>query len=115
MNRIVGSNRRQIGVFAVTFATAGVLFAQAPPVSRDAWQRPDDIVSALSLTPGSRVADIGAGDGYFTTRLALAVGPDGRVLAVDIEQKMLDALKQLVEKEKLSNVDLILGAPDDPR
>lgn len=93
----------------------GVLVAQSPPVSRDAWQRPDDIVAALRLSAGSRVADVGAGDGYFTTLLARAVGREGHVLAVDIDQKMLDALKQLLEKEKLSNVDVIRGEPDDPR
>lgn len=108
--------RRYVSIFLGAFAAGiGVLVAQSQPVSRDSWQRPDDIIAALGLSTGSRVADVGAGDGYFTMRLAQAVGSVGRVLAVDIEQKMLDALKQLVEKEKLSNVDLIRAEPDNPR
>lgn len=100
------------GVLAV--ATC-VLFAQSPATSREVWQRPDDIVAALALTAGSRVADLGAGDGFFTVRLSRAVRPEGRVLAVDIDQKMLERLKQLVERDTLSNVDVIRGEPDDPR
>ncbi len=116
MNGIARRSAPVVSILAGAFVAAtGVLVAQSQSVSRDAWQRPDDIVAALGLVAGSRVADVGAGDGYFTTRLARAVGPEGRVLAVDIEQKMLDALKQLVEKEKLSNVDLIRAEADDPR
>jgi ubiquinone/menaquinone biosynthesis C-methylase UbiE len=99
------------GVLAVATCT---LAAQSPAPSREVWQRPDDIVAALGLTPGSRVVDVGAGDGFFTVRLARAVGPSGRVLAVDVEPKMLEALKQLTQKEKLPNVDVIQGEPNDP-
>lgn len=99
---------------ALSVATCVVL-AQAPRTSREEWQRPDDIVAALGLTPGVRVADVGAGDGFFTVRLARAVGPSGRVFAVDVEPKMLEALKQLTQKEKLANVDTIQGEQNDPR
>ena len=113
MNSIaLRSARLLVGAFA---AATGVLVAQSPSTSRDVWQRPDDIVAALALTPGSRVADVGAGDGFFTLRLAGAVGPTGRVLAVDIAEKMLELLRQLVEREKLSNVDVIHGEAADPR
>jgi ubiquinone/menaquinone biosynthesis C-methylase UbiE len=116
MNRIARPCARLVGILAGAFAAAtSVLVAQSPPTSREVWQRPDDIVAALALTAGSQVADVGAGDGFFTLRLARAVGPEGRVLAVDIDQKMLELLKQLAEKEKLSNVDVIRGEPDDPR
>ncbi len=116
MSRIARPCARHVGILAGAFAAATcVLFAQSPPTSREVWQRPDDIVAALALAAGSRVADVGAGDGFFTVRLARAVGPEGRVLAVEIDQKMLELLKQLVEREKLSNVDVIRGEPNDPR
>lgn len=99
---------------AVLALVTCALTAQAPDSSREAWQRPDEIVAALGLNPGSSVADVGAGDGFFTVRLARAVGPSGRVLAVDVEPKMLEALKQLVGKEKLPNVDVVRGEPNDP-
>jgi ubiquinone/menaquinone biosynthesis C-methylase UbiE len=116
MNGIARRSLRQIAVVASAFAAAtSVLFAQAPATSREVWQRPDDIIAALALTAGSNVADVGAGDGFFTARLARAVGPEGRVLAVDIDQKMLERLKQLVEKDKLSNVDVVGGESNDPQ
>jgi ubiquinone/menaquinone biosynthesis C-methylase UbiE len=116
MNGIARRCSRRVALIAGVFVvTTCVLFAQSPGPSREVWQRPDDIVAALALTAGSRVADIGAGDGFFTARLARAVGPEGSVLAVDIDQKMLEQLKQLVEREKLSNVDVIRGEPNDPR
>jgi ubiquinone/menaquinone biosynthesis C-methylase UbiE len=99
---------------ALSFATCALL-AQAPSTTREAWLRPDDIVAALGIRPGSRVAEVGAGTGFFIARLSRAVGPDGRVLAVDVPQKMLDQLKQLAEKEGLSNVDVIRGELNDPR
>jgi len=116
MNGIVRPCARPFAVIASVFAAATcVLFAQAPATDRDVWQRPDDIVAALGLTAGSRVADVGAGDGFFTARLARTVGPEGRVLAVDIDEKVLERLKQRVEKDGLSNVDVIRGEPNDPR
>jgi ubiquinone/menaquinone biosynthesis C-methylase UbiE len=69
----------------------------------------------MNLAPGAQVADVGAGDGYFTTRLARAVGPAGRVYAVDISPSALDRLKRRVSDEGLENVEAILGAADDPR
>jgi precorrin-6B methylase 2 len=114
MNGIGRPCARQVAVIAMAVAAATcVLFAQAP-TSREVWQRPDDIVAALALTGGSRVADVGAGDGFFTIRLARAVGTEGRVLAVDIDQKVLERLKRLVETHKLLNVDVIRGEPTDP-
>ena len=65
--------------------------------SRAAWQRPDEVVSALGLQPGDTVCDIGSGPGYFTLRLARAVGPGGRVYAVDVEPRMLEELRGRLE------------------
>jgi ubiquinone/menaquinone biosynthesis C-methylase UbiE/phosphohistidine phosphatase SixA len=81
---------------------------------RDAWQRPAQVVSALRLREGDSVADVGAGSGYFTLRLAGAVGAGGRVHAVDISRDMLSHLEQRVRAAGVPNVDLILAKPDDP-
>jgi ubiquinone/menaquinone biosynthesis C-methylase UbiE/rhodanese-related sulfurtransferase len=85
------------------------------PASRESWQRVPDIFAAMNLANGAHVADVGAGDGFFTTRLAKAVGPTGRVYAVDISQSALDRLKRRVAEEGLQNVEVILGTADDPR
>jgi len=86
-----------------------------PRETREQWQRIPDIFVALRVAPGSRVADVGAGDGYFTERLAKHVGPGGRVFAVDVVESALAQLRRLVEGEKLANVELVLGEADDPR
>ena len=82
---------------------------------RESWQRVPDIFSALGIVSGSKVADVGAGDGFFTTRLEKAVGTDGRVYAVDVSKNALDRLTRRVADAGLTNVDAILGTPADPR
>src|SRR3954471_17599650 len=81
---------------------------------RDAWQKPDDVVSLLQLWPGNVVADVGAGTGYFEPYLAKAVGPSGRVLALDVEPHMVAYVKRRVKKERLGNVAVQKVAADDP-
>ena len=81
---------------------------------RDNWQKVPEIFEAMGVEEGSHVADIGAGWGYFTTRFGKAVGPQGRVLAVDIDEKILEDLRQAVKKEGLTNVEVIISKPDDP-
>lgn len=81
---------------------------------RDAWQMPGEVIRALELESNDVVADIGAGTGYFTVRLAQAV-PEGRVYAVDIERDMVRFLQERVRREKLENVSPIAGKPDDPQ
>jgi len=56
--------------------------------NRDEWQKPEEVIKALSIQPGDHVADLGSGSGYFTFRLADAVGPTGKVYAVDIDKDM---------------------------
>jgi ubiquinone/menaquinone biosynthesis C-methylase UbiE len=82
--------------------------------SRDEWQQPERVIAALGIRSGDRVADLGAGSGYFTLRLAPAVGPDGRVYAVDVDEEMNEYLRQRVAQEGLANVDVILGRFEDP-
>jgi len=79
--------------------------------ARDAWQMPDRVIAALGLTTGLTVADIGAGTGYFTLRLARsATAP--RVFAVDIEPAMVDHVRQRAAREGLSNVVAVKAAAD---
>jgi len=76
--------------------------------ARDAWQMPARVIDALALKPGMKVADIGAGTGYFSMRLART--PGVAVFAVDVEPKMVEYLKQRAAKEKLANVTPVLAA-----
>ena len=81
---------------------------------RDEWQKPDTIIEALKLENGQVVADVGAGSGYFTLRLARAVASRGLVFALDVEEGMLDYLRQRLAKEKIQNVKVLLVPPHDP-
>jgi ubiquinone/menaquinone biosynthesis C-methylase UbiE len=80
---------------------------------RLAWQKPDEVVAALGLGEDATVADIGAGTGYFSIRLARAV-PNGRVFAVDVEADMVRYLTERVSQERLENVTVLTGQPDNP-
>lgn len=81
--------------------------------SRDAWQQPDRVIAALALSPAMTVADVGAGTGYFTVRLARAV-PQGEVIATDIEPDMVRYLGERARREHLPNVKTVLAGADDP-
>ncbi len=78
------------------------------------WQKPEQIMDALAIADGATVADIGAGAGWFTIRLARRVGPGGVVYAQDVQRPMLDAIRQRVAREGLRNVVTRLGAGSDP-
>ena len=81
---------------------------------RDEEEQPDRVVRALNIPKGATVVDLGAGVGYFTLRLARQVGPAGRVLAVDIQQGMLDRLAQNLDGTNINNVESILASADNP-
>lgn len=81
---------------------------------REAWQRPDLIMDALGIGDGSVVADLGAGGGWFTVRLARRVGPNGLVYAEDIQPQMIEAIQRRVSREDLKNVSAVLGSADHP-
>jgi predicted methyltransferase len=81
---------------------------------RDKWQKPDLIMDALKIADQSTVADIGAGAGWFTIRLARRVGPRGTVYAQDVQREMLEAIRRRVAKEGLENVETRLGKGSDP-
>jgi ubiquinone/menaquinone biosynthesis C-methylase UbiE len=81
---------------------------------REVWQKPDQIMDALAIADGSRVADIGAGAGWFTIKLAQRVGPNGRVYAQDVQRQMLEAIRRRVALEGLANVETRLGEGSEP-
>ena len=82
---------------------------------RDSWQRPDLVMDTLRIADGSVVADLGAGGGWFTVRLARRVGPNGRVYAEDIQRQMIDAIDRRVTREGMKDrVTLVLGTALDP-
>lgn len=85
------------------------------PPDREAWQKPDQVMDALRVAEGSAVADLGAGGGWFTIRLARRVGPNGVVYAEDIQRLMIEAIERRVQREGLTNVRAVLGDGTDPR
>lgn len=98
----------------------------APPMSyvyadwltrpeREREEQPDRVIDSLRIPRGSTVIDLGAGVGYFTWRLAKRVGPQGKVIAVDIQPEMLEMLEENLSKRGISNVDVVLGTESDPR
>ena len=81
--------------------------------SRDGWQHPEQVLAALALQPGAHVADIGAGGGYFTFKLADAVGPKGRVYAIDVDPDMTGYLKERAVADGYGNVDVVQAQADE--
>jgi len=77
--------------------------------------KPEEIVLRLKLRNGDAVADVGAGSGVFTRRLARAVAPLGKVFAIDIDQELLDYNREKIQEAQLGNVEFILGTFDDPK
>jgi len=82
--------------------------------AREGWQKPDDVVRALGLEGGEAVVDLGAGTGYFARRLAAAVGPSGRIDALDVDRDLLARLQASIESNGLANVTARRVARDDP-
>lgn len=83
--------------------------------ARDRLKEAEQVMDLAEIRPGMTVADIGAGEGYYTIRLAARVGAEGRVLAEDIVPEVRDGLAQRVAREQLDNVSVRLGEPEDPK
>jgi arsenite methyltransferase len=84
-------------------------------VNRDQWQQPQKVIAALQIKPGAIVADLGAGGGYFTFKLADAVGREGKIYAVDVDSGMIDLVANEAKQKAAANIEMILARPDDPR
>lgn len=82
---------------------------------RDEEERPEVVIDALQLHGGETVADLGAGSGYFTFRIAPKVGSRGKVLAVEIQDEMIEALRQRSKEQEVTNVEIVKGSEGDPR
>ena len=82
---------------------------------REAEEHPDQALDALGLKPGMIVADVGAGTGFMSLRMAKRVGPMGKVYAEDVQPEMLSRLRRNAAKAKLSNVETVLGNEADPK
>ncbi len=83
--------------------------------ARDERGEAQQVMDLANIAAGMTVADIGAGEGYYTVRLAERVGEDGRVLAQDIDREALERLGRRVERERLENISIKLGKADDPQ
>lgn len=99
-------------IFAPVMGVGGAGWLERP--AREDEEAPSKALDALELKPGMIVADIGAGSGYYASRMARRVGPTGRVYATDIQQGMIDLLERRIRSEGLSNVTTVLGGMDDP-
>lgn len=111
MNRVFCSRL----LIAVAFAVVTwPVVAQEHQVKRDDWQRVEDVFREMGIGPGAQVADLGAGGGYFTTRLARAVGAEGRVYAVDVNPISLRELREALPKD-LTNIEIVRAEEDDPK
>ncbi len=112
---VAAQNRHPVSgrVIAPVMGVGGADWLERP--EREAEEAPSLAISALKVQSGQVVADIGAGSGYYTVRLARAVGPAGKVYATDIQPGMLELLRGNVARAGLANVTTVLGAPDDPK
>ena len=83
-------------------------------IGRDAEERPETLINGLEIAPGSAVAEIGSGTGYFTWRLARTIGPAGKLFAVEVQQAMLDRTSETIRRHQLGNVETVLGDETSP-
>lgn len=83
--------------------------------ARDLWQRPGHLMDALAIGRGDRIADLGSGQGYFSFLLARRVGAEGKVYAVDIDEKSIEGLEARAAELDLDQIETVIGADDDPR
>lgn len=101
------------GAYQHSFYHAETWAKEFDDPARDAWQKPDEVLDALHLEPTARVADLGAGTGYFSVRIAKRI-PDGKLFAVDIEPEMLRYLGERAQREHLSVLVPVPASPEAP-
>jgi len=125
-------NSLKFAIVAVACALVAVTAAQQRPkprrglfsplnlgvlegTDREQWNKPEQIMDALKIADGSKVAEIGAGGGWFTVRLAHRVNQRGLVYAEDVQPEMIEAIRRRVQRENLTNVRTVLGTTKDSR
>jgi ubiquinone/menaquinone biosynthesis C-methylase UbiE len=100
-------------IFAPVMGVGGAGWLERP--EREDEEAPSKALDALELKPGMVVADIGAGSGYYSSRIARRVGPTGRVYATDIQPGMIEILDRRIKSEGVTNITTVLGGMDDPK
>lgn len=113
-SRRVSIARQVVLIFALA-GCAEMAYQHMNDPKRDAWQKPKEVIQQLAIEPGARIADLGAGGGYFTWHLATAVGPEGHVYAVDINETGLSMIEQEAKSRGLKNVMAIRAESDDAK
>lgn len=123
VHRSLGTNRLGVppgqravlAVLAVSCAMTMALVAiEQSEAELERQGRVPDLLRLLDARPGAVIADVGAGDGFYTVRIARAVAPTGRAVAVDVAESALDKLRERAARDRVANVDVVLGAADDP-
>lgn len=107
--------RHAAAFILVALSLGGPAFAQQDEPLREKTERVADILTALGVRDGAHIADVGSSDGFYTLRIAKAVAPSGKAYAIDIEKKSLDTLRERAQKDAVSNVEIILSEPADPK
>lgn len=98
---------------AKVMSYSGAYWLERP--ERKNEEKPERVLAELGLKPGMIVADVGAGSGYYSSRMAERVGPNGTVFAVDVQPEMLDILRLQMKQRRVTNVKAVLGTETDPR
>jgi protein-L-isoaspartate O-methyltransferase len=106
--------RKVVSVGLIALLPIPVLtWGQVAADSREKSEKVGEILAASRAEPGRRIADVGAGEGFYSLRIARAVGPTGRVTAVDISERYLEKLWARLQQDGVTNVDVVVGAVDD--
>jgi len=110
------SHGRALVLIALLFLSGCAALKQCAyeGLGRDEWQQPQKVIESLQIRPGQSIADLGAGGGYFTFRLAEATGPGGRVYAVDIDRDMTALIEKTAKERGVQNIETVLAQPNDP-
>jgi len=98
---------------AQVMGPGGIAWLERP--EREDEERPSAVITALGIRGGETIADVGAGSGYFTFRIAPKVGKTGKVLAVDIQDEMLETIRRRATALKVMNVEEVKGSETDPK
>lgn len=110
---------RRLSTLAATASAVALscilLSAQQSDAERGQTERVTDILAALGARDGSKIADLGSADGFYTLRIARAVAPGGLAYAIDINSKMLDRLRERASAAGIGNIEIIVGEPADPK
>ena len=110
-----GEDRHPVSgrVIAPVMGYEGAAWLDRP--EREFEEQPSKAIRALGIKPGQVVADVGAGSGYYTVRLAKQVGPNGQVYATDVQPEMIVHLQRRLERERIENVELVQSTEVNPR